>query len=362
MMMKKHTDKSYDQDNIKEAQTNADIENALDDVYSSTKADYHRKHVVKFRTRDKIEVCIYLFLLISLMLLHFAFHLDQLPIEEKYLPVFPRVVIGCTFLIILALASCLVNVFWMNAIDEEAEKHNLKQVIKIIRNSSLFFILLSIIYADWYTAFISLGILSIVLGFALQTPILSFIAWIYVIVRRPYKIGDTIQVGEDSGEVIDIDYLDTTIWEVKNSNMNADHPSGRIIRFPNSNILSTSIFNYSWALFPYIYDEVLFYTDYKAPLAEIAAALEEIAHKNIPADQAEKIKSYKQLLFNSKISTDNINEEPEVIFKPLDGSTIQIVLLYPVLTKDSGRIKNAITHDILLQNFNSDGVMLHQQE
>ncbi len=340
---------------------NTDIEDALDDVFSSTSLNYKKKRKTKIRLQDKIEVLGYIIALIGLVLLHFAFHLDQLPIEEKYLPVFPRVVIGSTFIIILALGVTLFNIFWLNTIDDPAEKHNLKHVINIVRNASLFFIILSIIYADWYTAFISLGILSIVLGFALQTPILSFIAWIYVIVRRPYKIGDTIQVGEDSGEVIDIDYLDTTIWEIKNSNMNADHPSGRIIRFPNSNILSTSVFNYSWALFPYIYDEVLFYTDYQAPLPEIAELLKTIAEKNIPADQAEKIRSYKELLCNSKISIENINEQPEVIFKPVDSSVLQIVLLYPVLTRDSGKVKNAITHDILLENIKSKGVMLHQQ-
>jgi small-conductance mechanosensitive channel len=347
-----------------DATTLSDIEEALDDVYGSTKLNYHSKRQARtsFHTKEKIEILLYVLALIGLILLHFAFHLDQLPIEEKYTPFVPRVVVGFTLVLLVGLGTLLVNTLWINAIDDQAEKHNLKQVIKILRNSSLLFIGLSIIYADWYTAFISLGILSIVLGFSLQTPILSFIAWIYIIVRKPYKIGDTIQVGEDSGEVIDIDYLDTTIWEVRNSNMNADHPSGRIIRFPNSNILNASVFNYSWALFPYIYDEILFYTDYKAPLSEIAVLLKEIAQKNIPSDQGHKIKEYKKLLINSKISIDNINEEPEVVFKPTDASTIQIVLIYPVLTKDSGKIKGLITNEILLRNLQSKGVMLHQEE
>jgi len=341
-----------------------DIEEALDDMYGSTTLNYHskRKDRTEFHTKEKLLILVYVLSLIGLMLLHFAFHLDQLPFEKKYVPFFPRLVMGGTFTILVALGTLIIKTFWLNSIDDQAEKHNLKQVIKILRNTALFCIVLSILYADWYTAFISLGILSIVMGFALQTPILSFIAWIYIIVRKPYKIGDTIQVGEDSGEVIDIDYLDTTIWEVRNSNMNADHPSGRIIRFPNSNILNASVFNYSWALFPYIYDEVLFYTDYKAPLSEIAVLLKEIAQNNIPSDQSQKIKGYKELLHNSKITLENINEEPQVIFKPSDNESIQIVLIYPVLTKDSGRIKNLITHEILLKNLQSKGVTLHQEE
>jgi small-conductance mechanosensitive channel len=337
---------------------------ALDDMYEGRVIQYRsrRSNKAKFHTREKILIFVYAIALITLILLHFAFHLDQLPVEKKYIPFFPRLVIGGTITILIALSNLLINTFWINTIDDNAEKHNLLHAINIIRNTALFFIVLSVIYADWYTAFISLGILSIVLGFALQTPILSFIAWIYIIVRRPYKIGDTIQVGEDSGEVVDIDYLDTTVWEVKSSNLNADHPTGRIIRFPNSNILSASVFNYSWALFPYIYDEIIFYTDYNAPFVTISSGLKEIATKVIEPEQSQKIKRYKEMLIASKISVDNINELPEVIFKPVDGSSVQVILLYPVLPKDSGKIKEQITNEILLHNLNSNGVFLHQSE
>jgi small-conductance mechanosensitive channel len=340
------------------------LQEALDDVYGDKVIQYRsrRSNKAVFHTKEKVLIFVYALALIVLILLHFAFHLDQLPIEKKYVPFFPRLVVGCTITVLIALANVLINTFWINTIHDKAEKYNFLHVIRIIRNTSFFFIILSVIYADWYTAFISLGILSIVLGFALQTPILSFIAWIYIIVRRPYKIGDTIQVGEDSGEVVDIDYLDTTVWEVKSSNLNADHPTGRIIRFPNSNILSASVFNYSWALFPYIYDEIIFYTDYNAPFVTLSSGLKEIAEKIIEPEQGQKIRKYKELLATSKISINNINEQPEVIFKPVDGSSIQVILLYPVLPKDSGKIKEQITQEILLYNLNSNGLFLHKSE
>ncbi|HSZ25608.1 MAG TPA: mechanosensitive ion channel family protein, partial [Cytophagaceae bacterium] len=342
----------------KEEQQN--IEEALDDVYGSTIAHYKSKRDRRgnFHAKEKILLSVYLLSLILLLVVHFAFHLDQLPIEKKYLPFFPRLVIGGTLTLLIAIGSLLINIFWIGGISDEAEKHNLQHAISIIRNTALSFVVLSIVYADWYTAFISLGILSIVLGFALQTPILSFIAWIYIIIRKPYKIGDTIQVGEDSGEVVDIDYLDTTVWEIKSSNLMTDHPSGRIIRFPNSNILSTSVFNYSWALFPYIYDEILFFTDYNANFNDISVRLKKIAEEIIGPEQEKEIRAYKEILANTKINVHNINENPEVIFKPSDGSSIQVILLYPVLTKNSGKIKNQITNEILLQNLNSKGIFM----
>lgn len=48
-----------------------------------------------------------------------------------------------------------------------------------------------------------MGILSLILGFALQTPITSFIAWIYILVRTPYRVGDRIKIGEATGYVVE---------------------------------------------------------------------------------------------------------------------------------------------------------------
>ena len=91
--------------------------------------------------------------------------------------------------------------------------------------------------SNWYTAVVSLGLISLILGFALQTPITSFIGWIYILVRKPYRVGDRIRIGEANGDVIDVSYLDTTLWEFGGEYLSTDHPSGRIIKFPNSNVL-----------------------------------------------------------------------------------------------------------------------------
>jgi len=111
-------------------------------------------------------------------------------------------------------------------------------------------IVLSVVSETWYTAVVSLGVISLILGLALQKPVASFIGWIYILVRQPYRVGDRIKIGEAKGDVIDIAYLDTTLWEFRGPYLSTDHPSGRIIKFPNSAVLDSMIFNYSWALFP----------------------------------------------------------------------------------------------------------------
>ena len=41
----------------------------------------------------------------------------------------------------------------------------------------------------------------------------SFIGWIYILVRRPYRVGDRVEIGGATGDVIHVGYIDTTLWE-----------------------------------------------------------------------------------------------------------------------------------------------------
>jgi small-conductance mechanosensitive channel len=328
-----------------------DIQDALDDVLGRTR--HSKRTKVKFSSTNRILLWVFALLFILLTLSHFAFHLDRFPIERKYVPFFPRIVTGSIFTLFVFMCSILVKTYWIGGVSNEAERHNLKQVLTISVRLSLFFILLSVIYVDWYTAAISLGVISVVLGFALQTPILSFIGWGYIVVRKPYKIGDTIQIGQDSGEVIDIDYLDTTLWEVKSSKLISDHPTGRIIRFPNSYLLNTSVANYSWPLFPYMYDEIVFYVAFDSDLHQLTEVLKRIATKEIGSETEVEIKTYKKYLKHAKVSTENLNEGPDVIYKPSDNMWMQVILIYPVEPSLSGNIKVSITNQ-LLQELNKE--------
>jgi small-conductance mechanosensitive channel len=56
-------------------------------------------------------------------------------------------------------------------------------------------------------------------------------------VRQPFRVGDRIKIGDATGDVIDVGYLDTTLWEFGGQYISGDHPSGRVIRFPNEKVL-----------------------------------------------------------------------------------------------------------------------------
>src|SRR5215211_165086 len=157
-------------------------------------------------------------------------------------------------------------------------------------------IVISIIFANWYTTVVSLGLISLILGFALQTPITSFIGWIYILVRAPYRVGDRIRIGDATGDVIGVNYLDTTLWEFGGQYLSTDHPSGRIIKFPNSNVLTTPVYNYSWPLFPYLWNEIKFQIAYDADLEFISGTMRRVAEKEVGEAMMKHVEVFRQLL------------------------------------------------------------------
>ena len=46
-----------------------------------------------------------------------------------------------------------------------------------------------------------LGLLSAGIAIALQDPLTNFAGWLFILARRPFKVGDRIQVGQHQGDV-----------------------------------------------------------------------------------------------------------------------------------------------------------------
>ncbi|HEY3817999.1 MAG TPA: mechanosensitive ion channel family protein [Polyangiaceae bacterium] len=136
-----------------------------------------------------------------------------------------------------------------------------------------------------------LGLLSAGLAIALQDPVANFAAWLFIIVRRPFGVGDRIQIGQQTGDVVDIRPFRFVMMEVGNW-VKADQSTGRVIHVPNALIFKNPIANYDEA-FGYIWNElevtVSMESDWKAAKAELLRIVTEHA-EHLTADVAERIR------------------------------------------------------------------------
>lgn len=126
-----------------------------------------------------------------------------------------------------------------------------------------------------------LGLVSAGVAIALQDPLSNLAGWLFILIRRPFRVGDRIQVGNDRGDVVDIRPFRFLMLEVGNW-VHADQSTGRILHVPNGSIFKHSIANYDEA-FGYIWNEievtVTFESDWRAAKKSLETILEAQADK-----------------------------------------------------------------------------------
>jgi small-conductance mechanosensitive channel len=260
-------------------------------------------------------------------------------------------------IVVLAIAKAL-DVYLIQRLRNPVSRFNLKRIVRLVTALVVAFIIISVLFVNWYAAVVSLGLISLILGFALQTPISSFIGWIYILIRAPYRVGDRIEIGDVRGDVIDVSYLDTTLWEIGGRHLSGDHPSGRLIKFPNTNVFSTPVINYSWPLFPYIWNEIKFNIAYESDIEFVAATMQSIAEKEVGESMMEKVVLFRNLLAKTPVDHLNVKERPTVTFRVSDNTWLEATVRYLVDPKEAGQVKTRLTKQLLLElNKSADRVL-----
>jgi small-conductance mechanosensitive channel len=186
----------------------------------------------------------------------------------------------------------------------------------------------------------------------------SFIAWIYILVRQPFRVGDRIKIGDATGDVIDVGYLDTTLWEFGGQYMSGDHPSGRLIKFPNEKVLDEIVYNYSWPLFPYIWNEIKFYVAFNADLEFISSTMQKITEEELGEEMIKRVETFRDLLARTPVDELEVRERPRVIFRVSENTWLEAIVRYLVAPREAGRVKTRLIKKLLAAlNAASDKVM-----
>jgi small-conductance mechanosensitive channel len=124
---------------------------------------------------------------------------------------------------------------------------NIEIFFKIIKYSFFFMLILiaiSSLTGSWTGLGLSVGLFSAALGWALQKPITGVAAWIMVVARRPFNIGDRVIIGNIKGDLQDITLTHIYVREIGGI-VPGEETSGRIIMIPNSVLFEQNIINYT---------------------------------------------------------------------------------------------------------------------
>lgn len=101
---------------------------------------------------------------------------------------------------------------------------------------------------------LSAGFLGMMLGWSLQAPVTGIAAWLMILLKRPFKIGERVIIAGIIGDVTDIT-LTHVILDQVGGTVGGEEKSGRGVLIPNAILFGQVIYNYTLDS-KYILDEV----------------------------------------------------------------------------------------------------------
>ena len=165
-----------------------------------------------------------------------------------------RIIITVLTVVILYILNAIVSRLVVPRIQDIYTRYRLRKFAGYVT----FLIGALIIGRVWFRGFQSLatflGLLSASIAIALRDPIVNLAGWFFIIWRRPFEVGDRVEIGDRAGDVIDIRVFQFTLMEIGNW-VNADQSTGRVIHIPNGKVFSDALANYSKG-FKYIWNEI----------------------------------------------------------------------------------------------------------
>lgn len=332
---------------VEQVKQREDVKRALKQTSSVKTAEQP-----KAETRDKVWLGTHFAILIALAALRFVLDINLfgLPARHpRYTDILQKLNLSAMAVILLLAVAKLVDVYLIGRIDSPVSRYNLRHIAKLLLVLVLGLLVISILFQNWYTTLVSVGLLSLIMGLAVQPTVTSFLGWIYILVRAPYRVGDRIKIGEATGDVIDVSYLDTTLWEFGGDFLSTDHPSGRIIKFPNSKILSSTVYNYTWPVFPYVWNEIKFNISYTSDLEFVADTMQRVAAEEVGESMMKQIRVYRELLSQTPVDQLEVREQPSVLFRVNPNTWLDAIVRYLVHPKEAGRVKTRLIKKLLAE-------------
>jgi len=205
-----------------------------------------------------------------------------------------------------------------------------------------------LIGAVWVPAFEQfgayLGIITAGLAIALKDPLTNLAGWLFIVIRKPFVVGDRVQVGTHTGDIIDIRLFQFTMLEIGNW-VEADQSTGRIIHIPNGKVFLEPQANYSTG-FEYIWNEIKVLITFESNWEKAKVILEEIINKHTKNID---LKAKKEILEASKNYMIYYKNLTPIVYTSVKESGVQLTIRYLCNPRRRRGSENEIWEEILMQ-------------
>ena len=253
-----------------------------------------------------------------------------------------KIFISVIILILISIVRLLIlRIVWKKTQNIKT-RYNWKRSLSL----SLSLVATFMIGAVWLPAFEQfgafLGLFTAGLAIALKDPLTNLAGWFFIVFRKPFVVGDRIQIGTHAGDVIDIRLFQFSILEIGNW-VEADQSTGRIIHMPNGKVFLESQANYSSG-FEYIWHEIPVLITFESNWKKTKIILQDIVTKHAEHLSGTAGKEIFEASKNYMIYYKNLNP---IVYTKVKDSGVQFTMRYLCNPRKRRGSENEIWEEVL---------------
>ena len=197
------------------------------------------------------------------------------------------------------------------------------------------------------------GILGAGLAVALHDTIANIAGFLFIMIRRPFEVGDRIEIEGVAGDVIDIRVFQFSLLEIGNW-VDADQSTGRILQVPNGKVLRavTASFNKG---FDYIWHEIPVLVTFESDWKKAKGILEAIVDDDsfVGAEEVERQvrrAASRYLIYSGKVTP--------IVYTSVRDSGVLLTVRYMTKPKTRRGTEQRLWEQILEQFAENDDIEL----
>ncbi len=250
--------------------------------------------------------------------------------------------------ILIFLTIWITKKLMLRFIESKVENQKMKYHWNKVLNYTAYTLAFILIGRLWFAGFQSIatffGLLTAGIAIALRDIITNLVGWIFIISRRPFEVGERVEIDGNKGDVIDIRIFEFSILEIGNW-VDSDQSTGRIIHVPNGKIFNKNLANYDKG-FNYIWNEIpillTFESDWKKAkdiLLKIANENSDITSKGVESQIKRAAKKF--LIFYKHLTP--------IVYTDLKDSGVELTIRYLCATRKRRGTREKIVEAILTE-------------
>jgi small-conductance mechanosensitive channel len=248
--------------------------------------------------------------------------------------------------LLIVLLLWLIRSFVLKAVRDRTEDPRLRytwQKSSSYVTAAIVLLFLTILWLESFRGLSTfLGLVTAGLAIALKDLVTGLVGWVFIVWRRPFTIGDRIQIGDFRGDVVDIRVFQFSMMEIGNW-VDADQSTGRVINIPNGMVISHMLANYSKG-FQYVWNEIPVLITFESDWRKAKSLLMDIANEHAEhlSEEAQRkiVEASKKLMIFYRTLT-------PTVYTSVQDCGVLLTLRYLCKPRERRGTEQAIWEDIL---------------